>query len=338
MPVKDTNYVEHFKTDKIKLIKTILGENISAEEIDICMENIDIVLAWLRPRERSIVLERFSGKTLSAIGDAFNLTKGRIRQIVMKAIRKMKHPAKINLLLGKACVQTDMPTDILEVTARVANWMQRNNIMSVKDIISHSPSMLLQYKGLGRKSVEEIKELLSKMGFYLKQDIHEKWAYVDSFINNIDKNAIVGENTKVWHNTHITSEAKVGDNCTIGQNCYIAGIVGNGCKIQNNVNIFKGVTLEDDVFMGPNCTTTNVLTPRAFINRKNEFKPTLIKKGASIGAGSVIICGNIIGEYALVGAKAVVTKDVPPYALMYGTPARVHGRVNKDGVKIESME
>ena len=150
----------------------------------------------------------------------------------------------------------------------------------------------------------------------------------------IDEGAKIGNNTKIWHSTHIASTAEIGDNCTIGQNCYIAGIVGNGCKIQNNVNIFKGVTLEDDVFMGPNCTTTNVLTPRAFINRKNEFKPTLIKKGASIGAGSVIICGNIIGEYALVGAKAVVTKDVPPYTLMYGTPARVQGIVNKEGVKI----
>ena len=141
----------------------------------------------------------------------------------------------------------------------------------------------------------------------------------------------IGENTKIWHNTHITSDAKIGNNCTIGQNCYIAGIVGNGCRIQNNVSIFKGVTLEDDVFMGPSSITTNVLTPRAFINRKNEFKPTLIKKGASIGAGAILLCGITIFEYAMIGAGSVVTKTVPDYALVYGNPARLKGAVVKEG-------
>ena len=147
----------------------------------------------------------------------------------------------------------------------------------------------------------------------------------------IDRGAKIGDNVKIWHNTHITSDAQIGNNCTIGQNCYIAGIIGNGCHIQNNVSIFKGVFLEDDVFVGPSAVFTNVLTPRAFINRKNELRPTLIKKGASIGAGAVIICGNIIGRYALVGAGAVVTKDVPEYALAYGNPARVRGMVCENG-------
>ena len=146
----------------------------------------------------------------------------------------------------------------------------------------------------------------------------------------IDNGAKIGVNVKIWHNTHITSDAIIGNNCTIGQNCYIAGIVGHGCKIQNNVNIFKGVILEDDVFMGPGAITTNVKNPRAFISRKNEFKPTLIKKGASIGAGAIIICGNTIGEYAMIGAGSVVTKSVSDYALVYGNPAKVQGSVFKE--------
>ena len=151
----------------------------------------------------------------------------------------------------------------------------------------------------------------------------------------VDEGAEIGEGTKVWHFTHIMSGAKVGKKCSIGQNVNIGGkaIIGNGVKIQNNVSLYDDVVIEDDVFCGPSCVFTNVINPRAFIERKHEYKQTLIKKGASIGANATIVCGVTVGEYALIGAGSVVTKDVPPYALVYGNPARVHGAVNEAGEK-----
>ena len=151
----------------------------------------------------------------------------------------------------------------------------------------------------------------------------------------VDVGAEIGEGTKVWHFTHIMSGAKVGKKCSIGQNVNIGGkaVIGNGVKIQNNVSLYDDVIIEDDVFCGPSCVFTNVINPRAFIERKHEYKQTLIKKGASIGANATIVCGVIIGEYALIGAGSVVTRDVPPYALVYGNPARVHGTVNEAGEK-----
>ena len=151
----------------------------------------------------------------------------------------------------------------------------------------------------------------------------------------VDEGAEIGEGTKVWHFTHIMSGAKVGKKCSIGQNVNIGGkaIIGNGVKIQNNVSLYDDVVIEDDVFCGPSCVFTNVINPRSFIERKHEYKQTLVKKGASIGANATIVCGVTVGEYALIGAGSVVTKDVPPYALVYGNPARVHGTVNVAGDK-----
>jgi UDP-2-acetamido-3-amino-2,3-dideoxy-glucuronate N-acetyltransferase len=149
----------------------------------------------------------------------------------------------------------------------------------------------------------------------------------------IDEGAIVGNGTKIWHFSHIMPEAVIGENCNIGQNVLIAPQVrlGNHVKVQNNVSLYTGVICEDDVFLGPSCVFTNVINPRSFISRKDEFKPTLVKKGASIGANATIICGISIGEYAMIGAGAVVTKDVPDYALIVGNPGRQIGRVNKEG-------
>jgi UDP-2-acetamido-3-amino-2,3-dideoxy-glucuronate N-acetyltransferase len=152
----------------------------------------------------------------------------------------------------------------------------------------------------------------------------------------VDDNCEIGAATKIWHFSHIMSGCTIGENCNIGQNVMIAPnvILGNNVKVQNNVSLYTGVVCEDDVFLGPSCVFTNVINPRSFIVRKDEFKTTLIKKGASIGANATIICGNIIGEYAMIGAGAVVTKDVKNFALVVGNPARQIGWISKAGYRL----
>ncbi|HNY30985.1 MAG TPA: acyltransferase [Fibrobacteria bacterium] len=156
----------------------------------------------------------------------------------------------------------------------------------------------------------------------------------------VDEGANVGEGTKIWHFSHILSGAKIGSNCSIGQNVNVGGraILGNNVRVQNNVSIYDDVVIEDDVFCGPSCVFTNVVNPRAFISRKNEYKVTRVGKGASIGANATIVCGVSLGEYSFIGAGAVVTKDVPSYALMVGTPARRKGWVCKCGIPLRGNE
>lgn len=151
----------------------------------------------------------------------------------------------------------------------------------------------------------------------------------------IDDGAIIGDNSKIWHFSHIM-QAVLGNNCNLGQNVFVANkvVLGNNVKVQNNVSIYEGVICEDDVFIGPSAVFTNVIHPRSFIERKDEYKKTLIKKGASIGANATIICGVTIGEYAFIGAGAVITKDVSPFALMKGNPARQDGWVCICGNKL----
>ena len=141
----------------------------------------------------------------------------------------------------------------------------------------------------------------------------------------IDEPCEIGSGTKIWHFSHIMQNCKIGNNCNIGQNVVISPdvILGNGVKIQNNVSVYTGVICEDNVFLGPSCVFTNVMNPRSFISRRNEYKKTIIGKGASIGANATIVCGHNIGKYAFIAAGAVVTKDVPDYALVMGNPARV---------------
>ncbi len=152
----------------------------------------------------------------------------------------------------------------------------------------------------------------------------------------IDEDVHIGEDTKIWHFSHIMTGAVIGNKCNIGQNVVISPgvILGDGVKIQNNVSVYSGVICENDVFLGPSMVFTNVINPRAFIEKKDEYKKTMIKKGASIGANATIICGNTIGSYALVGAGAVVSKDIPDFALVIGNPARVTGWVCKCGEKL----
>ena len=156
----------------------------------------------------------------------------------------------------------------------------------------------------------------------------------------IDKSTIIGENCKIWHFSHILSGSVIGEGCSFGQNCVVGPNVqmGKNCKVQNNVSVYEGVVCEDNVFLGPSMVFTNVVNPRAFINRREEFKMTLLKKGCSIGANATIVCGVTIGEYALIGAGSVVVRDVPPFALVVGNPARQICWVDKGGVRMKFNE
>jgi UDP-2-acetamido-3-amino-2,3-dideoxy-glucuronate N-acetyltransferase len=150
----------------------------------------------------------------------------------------------------------------------------------------------------------------------------------------IDKGAQIGDGTKVWHFSHVSGTAVIGESCVLGQNVFVGNkvIMGNNVKVQNNVSVYEGVICEDHVFIGPSAVFTNVINPRSFIDRKDEFKKTLVKKGATVGANATIVCGITLGEYCFIGAGSVVTKDVKPFALMTGVPACQKGWVSRAGV------
>lgn len=152
----------------------------------------------------------------------------------------------------------------------------------------------------------------------------------------VDPGAKIGKNTRIWHFCHISPDAVLGDNCVLGQNVFVANgvVLGNGVKVQNNVSLYTGVTCEDDVFLGPSMVFTNVINPRSFVERKAEYRPTLVKKGASIGANATVVCGVTLGQYAMVGAGAVVTRNVPDFALVAGVPAKQLGWVSRLGHRL----
>ena len=152
----------------------------------------------------------------------------------------------------------------------------------------------------------------------------------------IDEGCRIGNGSRVWHFCHLSSGCVIGDGCSLGQNVFVAGsvVLGNNVKVQNNVSLYDGVICEDDVFIGPSAVFTNVVNPRSAISRKAEYRPTLVRKGATIGANATIVCGNEIGAYAFIGAGAVVTKNVPPYALIVGNPGRADGWMSEAGARL----
>lgn len=153
----------------------------------------------------------------------------------------------------------------------------------------------------------------------------------------VEAGASVGDGTRIWHWVHVCGDACIGECCSLGQNVFVGNdvAIGNNCKIQNNVSVYDAVTLEDDVFCGPSMVFTNVHNPRSAVSRKNEYRPTLIKRGATIGANATIVCGVTLGEHSFIGAGTVVTKDVKPYALMVGVPARQIGWISESGERLD---
>jgi len=197
----------------------------------------------------------------------------------------------------------------------------------------------------GRKGLQVL-EVLSHCQRSLEENgklikcVKEEKGYFAHETSLVEEPVQIGKGTKIWHFAHVMPDVVIGDGCNIGQNVYIGkGVsIGNNVKVQNNVSVYEGVVLEDDVFCGPSCVFTNVFNPRSHVSRKNEYRPTVVRRGSSIGANATIVCGNTIGRYAFIGAGAVVTKDVPDHAMVYGNPARRQGWMCTCGTKLDFKE
>ncbi|MEW5758345.1 MAG: Gfo/Idh/MocA family oxidoreductase [Candidatus Omnitrophota bacterium] len=280
-----------------------------------------IFVSWLHPfKEQKLIV--VGSKAMAVFDD---LSENKL----------LVYPHKIEWQSGKIPVAQKADYYPLEIEKKEP--LQEELKHFLKCVLTRQNPLTCGKEGLSVLGVLERAEnsLLNK-----KQGLSNLNNPTDFFIHEssyIDENVEIGQGTKIWHFSHILKNSKIGEKCIIGQNVCIGPdvIIGDRCKIQNNVSVYSSITLEDDVFCGPSCVFTNVYNPRAFIERKNEFKPTLVKKGASIGANATIVCGVTIGRYAFIGAGAVVKKDVPDYAVVVGVPAKQIGWVCECGAKLK---
>lgn len=312
-------------------VEAFAGNYITPNIFDITITNLEfphnikahIFVNWLNP---------FKEHKLTCIG-----SKG---MIVFDDLTKEKlffYPHKIEWEEGKTPVAQKANYEIIEIENKEPLLEELEHFI---DCIENNKTPItdaqqaIKVLEIIEKSEKSIKEKIKKT---IENKIEKQENYFVHPSSYIDENVKIGKNTKIWHFCHILKNTVIGENVTIGQNVMIGPDVkvGNNCKIQNNVSIYKGVELEDDVFCGPSCVFTNVYNPRAFIERKNEFRKTLVKKGATIGANATIVCGVTIGKYAFIGAGAVVTKDVPDYSLVVGVPAKQIGWVCKCGTTLK---
>lgn len=302
-------------------VKTHRGSYISDGIEDIALINLTfrgnikahIFVSWLNPfKEQKLVVVGSNG------------------MLVFDDVSKEKlflYPHKIEWIEGKMPVAKKENEQIIEVESGEPLKLELTHFIEcVKD----------RKKPLtdGEEGLKVLKVLSQTNTSQSSSNTTNYFVHESSYI---DDDVTIGEGTKIWHFSHIIKGSKIGKNCIIGQNVVIGPdvTIGNKCKIQNNVSLYKGVELEDEVFCGPSCVFTNVYNPRAFIERKHEFRKTLVKRGATIGANATIVCGVTIGEYSLIAAGAVVKKDVPPHAIVAGVPAKQVGWACKCGVTLK---
>ena len=281
-----------------------------------------IFVSWLHPyKEQKLVV--IGGKKMAMFDDVNHKNKLLLYGHKIEWVKRLPvpHPEEAQHIEieAKEPLRSECEHFIECISTRKQPKTDGNNGLRVLKILEACQNSLRK-KGQSFNFIKETKE---------KFFVHES-----SFV---DENVEIGEGTKVWHFSHIMKTTKLGKNCNIGQNVVIGPnvTIGNNVKIQNNVSIYNGVTLEDDVFCGPSMVFTNVINPRSHWPRKDEYKKTLVKQGASLGANSTIICGNNIGQYAFIGAGALVNKDVPDYALVYGVPAQIQGWMCYCGIRLK---
>jgi UDP-2-acetamido-3-amino-2,3-dideoxy-glucuronate N-acetyltransferase len=283
-----------------------------------------IFVSWLHPyKEQKLVVVGDKKMALfddTKAEDKLLLYSHEIKWVDQKPIPHQKQPQVI-------AVPQDEPLK-LECQDFIESIAKRRR----PRVDGHKGLKVLEVLAYCQRSLEEKGRVISANPGERNYFVHET--------SLVEEPSQIGDDTKIWHFSHIMPNVTMGKDCVIGQNVFIGkGVkIGNNVKLENNVSVFEGVTLEDDVFCGPSAVFTNVINPRSQIPRKEEFKPTLVRKGASIGANATIVCGHTIGNYAFIGAGAVVTRDVPDYAMAYGNPARLRGWVCQCGEKLDFAE